>query len=130
MLVFFLLAAAFSMDVSLGFFNYFIFFVIGTCITAANLIFKVEKLQIWVKVPLHFAILLGLTIIFVYVANAEAMKRDSAIFVVIITFIILYALIFAAAIGIKKLVYLADKKLSAGDKNAKKSTSDYKPRYK
>lgn len=134
MLAFFVLASAFGISAVLSFFNFFICILIGTAITAANLVYKIKALQIWAKTPIHYAILLALFIPFLYIAIPEFMQRPAAIFVAIMIFTIFYAVAVAITVGIIKLVGHLDSKLEKQGKNAKnttnKNTSNYTPKFK
>ena len=133
-LAFFTLASAFGISAVLSFFNFFICMLIGTVITAANLVYKINSLQIWAKTPIHYAILLALFIPFLYISIPEFMQRPAAIFVAIMIFTILYAVAVALTIGIVKLVSRIDSKLEKHEKSVKKSNSknanNYTPKFK
>ena len=110
--VFFLLSMAFGVEAYLKFFNFFICLLIGFSITAANLIFKIPSLQIWFKVPIHYVALMALYIPFLYVAVPDFMERQSAVFVAVMIYTILYAILTVIVWGIKKLVKNLDNKFN------------------
>ena len=110
--VFFLLSMAFGVEAYLKFFNFFICLLIGFAITAANLIFKIPSLQIWFKVPIHYVALMALYIPFLYVAVPDFMERQSAVFVAVMIYTILYAILTVVVWGIKKLVKNLDNKFN------------------
>lgn len=122
-LAFFTLASAFGSDVSLNFFNFFICLVIGTALALSSLIFKIQSLSSWIKVILHFAILLAMYLPFLYISIPEFMERQAAIFIALMLFIIAYSIGFAIVIGLRKL-------LGKTTKNTSAEASNYKPRYK
>ena len=122
-LAFFTLASAFGADVSLNFFNFFICLLIGTALAISTLIFKIKTLSAWIKVLLHFAILLAIYCPFLSISIPEFMERQAAIFIALMLFIIAYAIGFAIVIALKKL-------LGKTAKNATKEPTSYKPRYK
>lgn len=111
MLVFFLLSKSFGVDAYLGLFNFFICLLIGFAINSANLIFKILSLQIWFKVPIHFAALLVFYIPFLYVSIPDFMQRPAAVFIAIMIYTILYAIFTLAVFGIKKGISTLDNKL-------------------
>ena len=111
LLVFFLLAKAFDVDAYLKLANFFVCILIGYAINAANLIFKIKKLQIWFKVPIHYAALMAFYIPFLYISIPDFMQRPAAVFVAIMIYTILYALLTVAVWGIKKIVKTLDNKL-------------------
>ena len=113
MLVFFLLSLAFELEVYLGFVNYLTCILIGFAINAANLVFSIPKLQIWFKVPIHYAALIALYIPFLYISIPDFMQRESSIFVAIMIYTIFYAVLVAIIYGIKKLVSKIDDKIEA-----------------
>ena len=113
MLVFFLLSLAFELEVYLGFVNYLICILIGFAINVANLVFSIPKLQIWFKVPIHYAALIALYIPFLYISIPDFMQRESSIFVAIMIYTVFYAVLVAIIYGIKKLVSKIDDKIEA-----------------
>ncbi len=133
-LAFFTLASAFGIMAVLTFFNFFICILIGILISTANLVYKINSLQIWAKTPIHYAILLALFIPFLYIAIPEFMQRPAAIFVAIMIFTILYAVAVAITVGIIKLVKYFDTKLESSGKKTSKSTNktsnNYTPKFK
>lgn len=134
MLAFFTLAAIFSSNAGLNFFNYFICLVIGFALNTTALIFKTSSLKIWWKVLIHYAVLLALFLLFVYISIPAYMEQNGAPFIVIMIYTVLYAIGLAAACGIVKLVRHIDSRLDRSEKSSKKSTKssseNYTPRYK
>ena len=127
---FFIIASMFKVDVALDLFSFFICFVIGVCIALANLIFAIDPLKIWFKIPLHYLALLIVYIPFVYTAIPSFMERSGALFVAIVIYTIFYAIVFAIAAAIKVLVrYLDDKAEKLGKKKNKKTAKADKPNY-
>ena len=113
MLVFFLLSKAFSVDAVLGFVNFLICILIGFAISGANLIFKIPNLQIWFKVPIHYAALMAFYLPFLYISIPDFMARPAAIFIAIMIYTIFYAIFTAAVYGIKKLIVALDSKVDS-----------------
>lgn len=111
--VFFLLSMAFGVEAYLKFFNFFICLLIGFAITASNLIYAIPNLQIWFKVPIHYAVLMALYIPFLYVAVPDFMERQSAVFITVMIYTILYAILTALVWGIKKCVKKLDNKFDS-----------------
>ena len=110
--VFFLLSKAFGVDAYLKFFNFFICLLIGYAITTASLIFKIKSLQIWFRVPIHYAALMAFYIPFLYVAIPDFMERPAAVFIAVMIYTIIYAILTVAVWGIKKLVNKLDDKIA------------------
>jgi hypothetical protein len=101
---FFTLAAAFGQEVYLSFYNFFICILVGGIIATSSLIFKIKSLAGWIKLPIHFFVLMIAYIPFLYVSIPEFMQRQASIFIAVMLFIIFYAIGFAISIGIKKLL--------------------------
>ncbi len=116
-------------DLSIGATQYFIILLFSLIIAITNMIFEIKALKLYVKLPIHFAVLfLAFFIIF---ANGNAFVVDSAadFMVVFLVFLFLYALFAGVAFlvirGVKKL----DKKLPE-TKTKEPAKKDYSPRFK
>ena len=123
MLAFFTLASAFGSNVSLNFFNFFICLVIGSIIAVSTLIFKITSLASWIKVSIHFLILLAMYLPFLYISIPEFMEKQTSIFVAIMLYTIAYTIGFLIAFGLRKLLG----KDTSSRSDVKK---EYIPRYK
>ena len=106
--------------------RYFLILFFGFIVTGANLLFGIEKLHKLATVAIHYtAVFVAFIVVFVGFSDMTAKK----FFIYTVIFTILYAVVSAAVIGIKKLTSKADDRISAKAHTAKKQ-SEYKPRYK
>ncbi len=116
-------------DISIGATRYFVILLFSLIITISNMIFEVNALKIYIKFPIHFAVLFFA--FFMIFASGSAFTVDSAadFMVVFLVFLILYAIIatvsFFALKGVKKL----DSKMPQKSKKEPEKKS-YSPRFK
>ena len=129
LLLIFTLIGTGDKNISIGASQYFVILLFSLIITITNMIFEIKSLKIYVKIPIHFAVLFFE--FFIIFANGNAFNVESAsdFMVVFLVFSFLYALFaciaFFAIKGVKKL----DDKMP--QKNAKPSEKkDYSPRFK
>ena len=116
-------------DLSIGATRYFIILLFSLIIAIANMIFEVKALRIYIKIPIHFAVLCFA--FFMIFANGSTFSIDSAadFMVVFLVFLFLYALFAGISILLIKSVKKLDTKLP--EKKAKDTKKkDYSPRFK
>ena len=106
--------------------RYFLILLFSFIVVGANLLFSIEKLNKLATLAIHYlAIFVAFLTVFVGFAGMTAKK----FFIYAVIFTILYAIIFAAVICVKKLTTKAEDRISSKTPTSKKST-EYKPRYK
>ena len=109
--------------------TFFVILLFSLIISITNMIFEINVLKIYVKLPVHFAVLF--VAFYIIFANKGTLSVDSAadFMVVFCIFAFFYALLSAIAILVIKSVRRLDTKLP--EKKAKSTEkSDYSPRFK
>ncbi|MBO5945118.1 MAG: hypothetical protein J6Q69_00785 [Clostridia bacterium] len=133
-LLFFLIGSIFY-SVVLELASFLVCILMGVTISLANLISKIRSIKIWFRVPMHFAVLLGMWILFLYTAASNAMDGSGRVFVAIVIYTVFYAAAFAIVCAIKALIKHLDDKAEViaknkNSKNSKDKNGKYSPRFK
>lgn len=116
-------------EISVDASTFFVILLFSLIISITNMIFEVNVLKIYIKLPVHFAVLF--VAFYIIFANKGTLAVDSAadFMVVFCIFAFFYALFSAIAILVIKSVRRLDTKLP--EKKAKSTEkSDYSPRFK
>ena len=114
-------------------FKTFLFIALfGVVISIAELVLKVEKIHIFLRILIHYlALFCAFTVIFIISGNI-AVKGPASIFSALIIFTVLYAVIFSALYFIRKAIKTADSKIDKKNTGSTGLTkkSQYKSLYK
>ena len=120
-------------DAYIGFPTFLVILAFGLLISAAGMIFKIEKIHMALRVLIHYASLLAaFCVIFISLGNLSA-GSAGAVFSAVIIFTLFYGAIFAVVYFLRLLIKKSDSSLN--QKISKKSTEpsakkEYKPLYK
>ena len=131
--LFFIFALATGLDdASVSFGRYLLILSFGMLISAAELVFTVNKLHPMLKYLIHYAVLaIGFFVIFLSVRSSVGNSVFSAatVFAGIVIFSVIYAAIFGTVKLIKHFIGRT-KGSKTGAQGASKKPSEYTPRFK
>ncbi len=104
----------------------------GLLISLTELVFKIKKLHVFLKVLIHYLVLFcAFTVTFVISGNI-AKRGAAAIFSALVIFTFFYAIMFTAAYFVRKFIKKADATIDRRSKDNRysKKATEYKSLYK
>lgn len=100
----------------------------GLLISGCDTLFSALNFHKALKVAIHYIVLLsGFMVIFALAGNAT--NNATRIFVAVVIFTFLYALIWLLTLGIRKLIFKVDIKIDSASTKPKKTKQKYHPIY-
>jgi uncharacterized membrane protein len=109
-------------------------FVFGVMISLANLVLKYDKLTKWIRIAIHYSVLM-LAFCILFVGSGKITNgTQGSFFAAVVVFTFLYALVFICTYFATKLMRRADRKIDKriADKNKNKvaePVKKYEKRY-